>query len=186
MKYFFVFLSYSFSKLFSFPRVYLGYFFLLPCRDMFNWGLGGCLKFQEVSLWPSWQGAWQQTGKHGPGVVIESLHLIYKHEGEREREGGGGAGPGPGFWKVRNNSLTRAYFIFLPKEFHQLESKYSNMELAYGSHSQSNHRRVISFGDCVYNVFLSFYIINGIVTEFVLSLIPQSPNSVRNKCNFYD
>lgn len=46
---------------------------------------GSCLQLQRLSPWLSWQGIWQQAGRHGAEAVAESLLLIYKQEAERDR-----------------------------------------------------------------------------------------------------
>lgn len=49
-------------------------------EESIQWGL----KFQKVSPSPSWWGVGQQAGRYGIEAVVDSLHLIHKHEAKKE------------------------------------------------------------------------------------------------------
>lgn len=90
----------------------------------------------------SWWATWQEGGSHGAGEVAESLHLVHNHEKEvgrgRERTL---IRNGMGFWNLKPNisdtSLINSHLLILPKQFHQLGTKYSKIK-TYGSNSHSS------------------------------------------------
>lgn len=106
-------------------------FFLLLWRDNMTkatyrkvyWNLW----LQRVSPWPSWQKVQQQAGRHGPGAVANSLHLIHKQEAERALTGNG-----VGFWKLKVHPrwhISSMKATALSKQYYQWRTKYSNMSL---------------------------------------------------------
>lgn len=82
----------------------------------------GGLQFQRVSPWPTWRGAWQQTGKD----VAAQLNLRIEPQGKERAKR---------VWcrRLKAQSLpsdtpsARPHLLILSKEFHQLGTKHSNI-----------------------------------------------------------
>jgi hypothetical protein len=52
-------------------------------RESTSWG--ACSHLQRVRPWPSWQGAWQQAGRHGAAAVAESLQADLQVRGRENK-----------------------------------------------------------------------------------------------------
>jgi hypothetical protein len=71
----------------------------------------------------------RQAGRHDIAAVVESSHLIHKQEIKRR----GLTGNSIGFENLKVHilvyypSFNKAAYLILPKQFHQLRNKHSNI-----------------------------------------------------------
>lgn len=142
----------------------------------------GGLQFQRVSPWLSLVGgiaSGRQAGRHGAGIVAESLHLIHKHEAEKEL-----ARDDRSFWRKPATGdvppPTRPLLQILPKQFYQLRPKHSNI-WACGGRSHSMHHALPTrpVGGCL--VGFSFLVLGfhrvGLRACSACTLLPSSISS---------
>lgn len=99
---------------------------MVSCRRM---NLFGTQSFKVLEATPTILGTWQQEERHGP----ETLSHVFRHRHGRENQQGVA-------WAFETSKPlprdipypTRPYPLILPKQFQQLEAKFSSL-CAYGN-----------------------------------------------------